>query len=731
MVNKLWASISVDMRQIKIESKINNHTVPAWAWTVYYLSWFGILIIGGIVVIKTVGGGWSALTSRLDIFLLLFTLFDFVILNRWILRRQLKRERLLFLLISLFFIVNTFWHFAVTSFGSVGIYHFQIAANYLLILLPLPLLATARRAFAQYAAASKTSNHRPGAESKSSKENERRRRADFSRKYPRISAIPIIKVLIRWMHAEGWIYSIGIGLIFIFGFLLRIYKLGHLSPAGDEFRHLLAMKHFFTDGYFEYHFSSFVTFILIGIKKLTGTDSLFLLRLPFVLFGSASILLLYGIGRKVSKCTGLIAAYLFAFLPIAVGMSRYIRGYEIEMFIVVLAMFIFLTLRFRKRPILNFCIMSLVLILLNYLNYDSRFDAATYFFIIFSGMYTLIEFIQKHPIAKLRKAVMPILFTVGLFATFLAITNFTTYKAFQDIEPGYLYVINYVNTDATWFFTGLPWFVVALVLSASLLHRTRSGFSFALLFISTVIMLFCLFYFFAPRRFQVRYIYYIFPYVILLLSIGLDFIRGLFRQMWPQKSLKFWAMLCVLFMAVVFGPWKAVFYTVTADNGLNSRTNEIAYFNNDKLVRYINEHGIDVAQTLTTSPWVLSYYFNVPFLRTLEEKAQYINTPWDFELLDRGKIFSIAGYWDESDIQIIKQLIKTGKIKYLILHAIPKNEGVQFQPNYLPSILPEIELAGTIDADKTFGYYIYRVVLDLEPAHNALTAPTADKLIPE
>ncbi len=712
---------------------INNiQDVSAWALAAYYLSWFWILVIGGIVVIKIMGGVWVDLTSRLDIFLLLFALFDFIIFNRWIRKRQLKRDRGLFLLIITLFLINTFWYFSVIFYSQVGVYHFQIALNYLLIILPLPLLVSARRAAARLSSAIKIYNHGIEPDQRSAETAERQRRTDFPNKFPKISARPIGRIFFRWMYTEGWIYSTGIILIFLFGLILRIYKLGYLSPAGDEYRHLLALKHFVADGYFEYHFSQFVTFLIIAINKLTGTDSIFLFRLPFVLFGGASILLLYGIGRRISKFAGLVAAYLFAFLPIAVGLSRYIRGYEIETFTVLLAMFVFLTGRFRKKPMLNFGLMAFVLILLNYLNSDARYDAATYFFIMFSGLYTLIEFVYKRIAAPSRKIVIPLLLIFGFFAAFFLITRFTGFKTFQNLEPRYLYVFNYVNSDATWFFAEVPWLVVALVLIASQLNRKRSIFSLCLLFIGTVIMLFCLFYFSAPRRFQVRYIYYIFPYVILLLASGLDFIGDLFKRIWPRKTALFWTVACVIFLAVVFGPWKAVYFTLTAENGQNNPVNDLAYFDNEKLVRYINERGIDVSQALTTSPWVLSYHFNLPFLRTPEEKKQYIHSPLDFELLDRERIYSVSGYWDESDIRIIKQLIEgAAEIKYLIMHAAPKNEGPQFQPDYLPSVLPKLELIGTIDADKTFGYYIYRVRPELKPVSDEPVSPAVDIRIPE
>lgn len=130
------------------------------------------------------------------------------------------------------------------------------------------------------------------------------------------------------------------------GLYLRLANLGYLSFWVDEFPHVDAAINLLEKGKpllpsgFSYTRSlPFTALVAISFKFLGVSE--FAARLPSIFFGAGIIPLSYVIGRRFfDRATGLVAATLLAFSPIAIAWSRECRMYSAFQFFFLLSIFI-------------------------------------------------------------------------------------------------------------------------------------------------------------------------------------------------------------------------------------------------------------------------------------------------------------------------------------------------------------------------------------------------------
>ena len=168
-------------------------------------------------------------------------------------------------------------------------------------------------------------------------QKEEKQKRAFVTSCPRVNSIPILRNLARWAYNEGVIYAFLLFIIFLAGVALRIWNLGYLSPFRDEYTHLLAAQ-----GIWEYKRAQVTTYLVSFVFNLFDTTSLFIARLVPLIFGSLTTIIIYFLGRKINKKIGIIAALLWAVSPFSIGMSRYIREYSMNCFIMALFVLCFI-----------------------------------------------------------------------------------------------------------------------------------------------------------------------------------------------------------------------------------------------------------------------------------------------------------------------------------------------------------------------------------------------------
>ncbi|MDO8509454.1 MAG: glycosyltransferase family 39 protein [Nanoarchaeota archaeon] len=204
-------------------------------------------------------------------------------------------------------------------------------------------------------------------------EVENRRKDHFNKGYPGISRIPLLGSLVRWFYKEGWLYSIGLLLIIILAFALRVWQVGKLGLQVDEqfaysvglnlinkFQFLIFNTDFYYRGW-PYSILVAISFFFLGVSE-------FSLRLPGVVLGSLTIIPLYSIIKKVTnkKCA-IFASLLLAVFSWHIYYSRWGRHYVLASFLLILSLnytYLFFNSEFksyRYKSILSTALLVLTL----------------------------------------------------------------------------------------------------------------------------------------------------------------------------------------------------------------------------------------------------------------------------------------------------------------------------------------------------------------------------------
>ena len=137
-------------------------------------------------------------------------------------------------------------------------------------------------------------------------------------------------------------YLIFLGLIFVLGIFLRLFGLGSTILYWDEPLHCIRIAAqslpFVLANNDGSAFFALLVHLLIPLGKLE-----LMARLPSVIFGAATILVTYGLGKELfSKREGLMGALLVSFSPLLIRYSQYSRSYSTFAFFSLLSLYFFL-----------------------------------------------------------------------------------------------------------------------------------------------------------------------------------------------------------------------------------------------------------------------------------------------------------------------------------------------------------------------------------------------------
>ncbi len=134
-------------------------------------------------------------------------------------------------------------------------------------------------------------------------------------------------------------------LLVLLAFGLRVYALGRDSLWLDELCQVLASDHpvwqtvlHSAQNYGNAPLDYVITSLALRVGRSEGV-----LRLPAVLWGTLSVVVLYAIGRKMfDKRTGFLAAFLLTVMPMHVYYSRELRFYSLSIFLALVSLYAFI-----------------------------------------------------------------------------------------------------------------------------------------------------------------------------------------------------------------------------------------------------------------------------------------------------------------------------------------------------------------------------------------------------
>lgn len=131
--------------------------------------------------------------------------------------------------------------------------------------------------------------------------------------------------------------------ILIFGFFLRIYTLDAKSLWVDEIGEVIVASNDILGVLMgaSTHYSPPLDYLILHFFLILGKNN-FIARLPSVVFGVASIGMIYLLGADFySKKVGLISAFLLAISPFCIWYSQEARMYSLFLFLAIISFYFF------------------------------------------------------------------------------------------------------------------------------------------------------------------------------------------------------------------------------------------------------------------------------------------------------------------------------------------------------------------------------------------------------
>lgn len=421
-------------------------------------------------------------------------------------------------------------------------------------------------------------------------------------------------------------------MLFIFiviAFLLRILNLNILDPYTDEYHHLMAAKEIIETGSTNYIRANLVSYLVALFYQIGNADTfyeyLYWGRMPGVIFSSLTVVPLFFLTKRISLTIALISSFLWATSPWAIGVAKTIREYAYYPFFIILASIALITLYdfilgFDKKNILK--IMFLIITIVAFTYYAFFIDTAStlrIWAIVFAGISVYYLFSNINTIKKIyvNNKMLFIIIILSVIIIIMLMLNYRSGHVIIEglVATGYSFNIFFNSTAKgmpmhwwgaySYVFIGLFLFFIAFMYA--LCKKKNEHFLYFVIFL--VLMLFYTFFF--ARYFRPRYIFYLLPYFIPIISIA---IYGLVKLIFKikHKWIKiFTAIILSLFLFQVFN-YQNVIYPITSDrHGYIKTTNE----HHDYLGSWISllEDQISSDDYFITSIFdtVLRYHFNI------------------------------------------------------------------------------------------------------------------------
>lgn len=298
------------------------------------------------------------------------------------------------------------------------------------------------------------------------------------------------------------------------GFVLRIKNLGVQSLWLDEAISSIAAAAFLEKGIpvlpsgFLYSRGILNTFLIAFSFKIFGTNE-FAARLPSVLFGTLTILLVYFIGSKWgNRRIGIIAAFLVAFSVWEIAWSRQARMYQQLQFFYILSLYLFYEfMRDRTRK-------NLALLALSFIGSVASHEFGYALIPVFL-LYLLVSTLKER--SNLRSINRKVIALAALL--FGALLGLAYYMGV--IQSVLETEINYYSTYIYLLKKDLGIFLFLAVPGGTVLVN-RDWKKGLLLIAALIIPLY--FIFFHVLLLGTRYLYFVIPILFILIGYFLDFV---------------------------------------------------------------------------------------------------------------------------------------------------------------------------------------------------------------
>ncbi len=362
--------------------------------------------------------------------------------------------------------------------------------------------------------------------------------------------------------------------ILALGFILRLYRIVNKELWYDEVLDILQSQKSIVEIFQDVKLTP-LHYLFVHLFSLFSSK-IEVLRIPGVLFGIASIFVLYAVARKLTnKEASLFAAFLLAISPMAIEFSQQILHYSYFIFFTLVSLYYFLDVifsqQFRVRSICLFLFFSLcnlathlsafiivsveVLILVSFILFDIKN--------FWSKVKTLLS--QKSGVVLV--VILSLIFAIALMKTnYVGVMKaFTTFNLGRSIRLGYS-LSNQLHTEYVssvslpflrvmfaWFGLGdkvmLALYFTFFIVGCVSLFKTPQRLFFLLVWI--FFPFFLLFVVKIDHWFEEKYLIFIMPMYLVVVSVG---VNTLLRRFFKRKLTKALFMVMFLFFVLAVRP---------------------------------------------------------------------------------------------------------------------------------------------------------------------------------
>lgn len=369
--------------------------------------------------------------------------------------------------------------------------------------------------------------------------------------------------------SNKWTATIVLFLIFGIALYFRWLFLDRIDTFRDEDHHITNAKMWLDLGYIQYQRSKLVTYSVAFFAWLGHAVSfheyMYWGRIPGAFCGAVAVVPIYFLGKKISVTTGLIASFLWAMSPWAIGVSRNIREHTYYVLIILFFSLLFLSLIEKvinyKKENLKYILVYGVLIaaLLVYSFFIDRFSTLKVSGAIFAtltGTYVLTHYEKVLDLLKKNKILLVL--SVGAFVGFLGLINrvkFIGWNNTSDIRWTDTFLYAGSPIPEHWWSAETPdmyfiYFLILMVLIGGIRFRQR----FSLMYTFSFLLIAAAFYFFFTRYFTPRYIFYNLSFFVLSIAASIYFLYEFSKSIKnPGLRLPFQLVMSI-FLFIIFNP---------------------------------------------------------------------------------------------------------------------------------------------------------------------------------
>lgn len=448
-----------------------------------------------------------------------------------------------------------------------------------------------------------------------------------------------------------------IATMFFFWLFFRIYNIDWLYPFIDENTHTLAANEFLEHWTMEYSRAMLVS-IMTTLSYYFADPSwleeyLFWWRFFSAFFSALVVIPLFFLAKKVNNPTAYLASILWITSPWAIWVGQEVREYSYYVFFILLFILIFINFieKLNSEKSLNKLSIFYLICILWFAFYALLIDNLStlivwVLLIWFVAIYYLIYFVYKYPedsLDLLKKLFsLSKIYIVWIFLALWAIIVWALafVRSSSDISLMPRLNLDFVKVFFSaeappmhwWYWIWFEYLaIILLIISLIFAYKHKNKFYF--LYFNVFVLGVIFYTFFFARYFEPKYIFYLLPFFIILISMSIyssfAFIKIFFES---YKKYSLYATFSIVFI-IIFNPVN-VFYAVVDNTHWQQITTWNYHYQLENLKKFLDKKDFSWDEIFVNTAF--NWFLKLEYWMSVEQMIYYpLDNPKRFEKLEK------------------------------------------------------------------------------------------------